>query len=119
MVDTINLGNAHLEDAGVHSRLPADIRTYCWQLMDTMGSYKTSTALDLVNNVDIEAQFLFRNPLDVLRKLKSVPSKEHQQVRVFPYLEGLLLHVLGTHSLHKKVRTNGKLWVSNVIDPES
>lgn len=108
MMDTLHLANAHLEEQGVQKRITEDIRGYCWNLADSMGDYKTSTVLDLINNTDIEAQFLFRNPLEVLRRLKLKGLS-------FPHLEGLLLNVLGTYNLHKRVRSKGGYWVSNVL----
>jgi hypothetical protein len=108
MIDTVHLANAHLEEQGVQKRLNVDICRYCWNLADSMGAYKTSTVLDFINNTDIEAQFLFQNPLEVLRRLKMKGLS-------FPHLEGLLLHVLGTYNLHKRVRSKGNQWVSNVL----
>ena len=112
MMDTLDLANAHLEEQGVQKRLYKDIHGYCWKLADNMGAYKTSTVLDLINNTDIEAEFLFRNPLEVLRRLKT-------KNRTFPYLEGLLLQVLGTYNLHKRVRSKGNIWVSNMLHGNS
>ena len=52
-------------------------------LTDTMGPYKTSTMLDLINKRPMEVKYLFRVPLDIAMK-RNVPA---------PHLETIVVQI--------------------------
>ena len=70
MRDTIRLANDDIlyklgpEKGAKYVLDPVQVRQYCWDLTDNMGSYKTSTAIDLATNSEMEIEYMFSNVLD-------------------------------------------------------
>jgi ketopantoate reductase len=83
MEEVLAVANVDLEEYG-HQQLQVDeTMAYCWRLTDSMGAYKTSAAIDLVNGNEIELEFLFDSVLQRLRKYRPRIKCDH--------LESLLL----------------------------
>jgi ketopantoate reductase len=57
--EVVAVANVDLDECG-HQQLPVDeTMSSCWRLTDSMGAYKTSAAIDLVNGNEIELDFSF------------------------------------------------------------
>ena len=120
LTDVIKLANADLtlqgydESSMYKGEKEKEIKKFIWSLTDDMGPYKTSTVLDLINNADLEMEFMFRQPYKTLKEI------EKRTDETFPYLESLLMSVIGFNgALYQGiVKANGKKWISNCLKPE-
>ena len=48
-----------------------ETRRYCWHLADTIGAYRTSTSIDLLNGSPMEIEYIFGKALDIAMQLGS------------------------------------------------
>lgn len=73
--------------------------------------------LDLIAGNEIEIEFLFKQPYERLQEIQRSNSSQR-----FPHVEGLLLSILGFHTLlenkRKQVSPGASLWMSNFIITE-
>ena len=117
LADVIKLANADLTLRGYDEKhmykgkKEVEIKRFIWSLTDEMGPYKTSTVLDLLNNHDLEMEFMFRQPYVRMKEIEKLTDKS------FPFLESLLLSVLGFNgALYQGiVKKKGQRWRSNFL----
>jgi 2-dehydropantoate 2-reductase len=72
MDETIAVANMDLEriyGPDGYDPLGEQQKEYCMNLSDTMGPYRPSTMLDLMNRRPMEVKYLFEKPLSIARKL--------------------------------------------------
>lgn len=46
-----------------------ETRKFCWHLADTIGAYKTSTVLDLIQGNSMESEYIFGKALDIAMEM--------------------------------------------------
>lgn len=119
MTDTINLANAHIlfvhnsqEKDGLPTLLNVEeTKKYCWHLSDTMGPYKSSTVLDLVNGNRLEMEYLFRRPLQIATEMHNYQGN----LTSWSHLETIIRQVLFVESIARKRQEQGKKWIPTEI----
>lgn len=118
--DTIDLANADLREkfgsSIQHNQLidKSVVTEHMWRLTDTLGAYKSSTAIDLSNNQDVESDFLFDTVL--AKAIHHSKNKASVTGTDFPYLESMLLSVQGVFDIAKRKRARGLIWQPTYFD---
>lgn len=76
-----------------------------WRGTKELGPYKPSTMIDLIENKEMEVEYIFSKPLERARKLKELYPDLY-----FGNLESVVLAVEGMWRMQKKKRIEGVAW---------
>lgn len=108
MSDLIDLANLDIAKNTQNKILlnKSELMSSMWKLTDSMGDYKTSGCLDLMNNREMEYEFMFHS---VYKKLQQYNDNK------FPYLQSLLHTVATVDAMAKKKREVKSNWNTNYL----
>jgi ketopantoate reductase len=84
-----------------------------WKYTDEMGSYKTSSAIDLVNNTELEVEYIFTNVWNRAiyhskKKCRALGMNDDKSF--YPYIDHLMKMIHGINSIATKKRNLNIKW---------
>ena len=80
-----------------------------WKYTDFMGAYKTSSSLDLVNNQELEIEYMFTNVWN--RAIHHTNKKKGSNGKsLYPYIDHLMKTVHAVHAISKQKRLHNIKW---------
>jgi len=79
-----------------------------WKYTDDMGVYKTSSSLDLVNNQELEVEYLFTNVWN--RAIHHSKKKGSNRKSLYPYIDHLMKTVHAIAAISKQKRLQNVKW---------
>lgn len=121
MTEIIELANDDIRD--FYTSLNIDATKYfidqnhidiMWKYTDEMGKYKTSSALDLANNTELEIEYLFTNVwhraiFHSKKKCNELAIKDNNK-SFYPYIDHLMKMIHGINNIAQLKRKLKHLW---------